>query len=76
MPEFDGFQFLDALRGVAGRRDIPVFIWTQMTLAEGDYARLARSAQKILTKGGGEFSAALEDLRRRYPPRGDGPVQS
>ena len=71
MPEFDGFEFLDSLRGMPAWRTTPVFIWTNMTISEPDYVRLAKSAHYILTKGGGEFAAVLEELRRRYPPLGD-----
>jgi PAS domain S-box-containing protein len=70
MPEFDGFAVLDALNSDAFRSDVPVFIWTSMLLSDADYARLARSAQAIIAKGGGTFSTVLEKLRRRYPPGG------
>jgi PAS domain S-box-containing protein len=62
MPEFDGFAVLDALQRMPAWRDTPVFIWTSMTLTEGEYASLTRSARAVLSKGGGAQSAMLEQL--------------
>jgi PAS domain S-box-containing protein len=70
MPEFDGFAVLDALHSMRDWRNTPVFVWTSMALTETEYARLAKSAHAILSKGGGAFAAMLDDLRRRYPPLG------
>jgi CheY-like chemotaxis protein len=67
MPEFDGFAVLDALRHLPSWQSTPVFIWTSMILTEDEYASLARSAQAILSKGGGALAAMLDDLRRWRP---------
>jgi len=64
MPEFDGFQVLDALQGLPAWREVPVFIWTSMLLTDEEYATLARSARAILVKGGGTTEAVLESMRR------------
>ena len=65
MPEFDGFQVLDALHRQPAWRDVPVFIWTSMMLTDDEYAILARSARAILIKGGGGgVEAVLESVRR------------
>jgi len=48
-------------------KDTPVFIWTSMILAEDEYASLARSAQIILSEGGGELTKLLDGLRRWRP---------
>lgn len=63
MPDIDGFEVLDALRQVPARRDLPVFIWTSMTLSDAEYARLSASAQLILSKGRGTIPSWLESLR-------------
>jgi PAS domain S-box-containing protein len=68
MPEFDGFQVLDALQQRAAWRDVPVFIWTSMLLTDEEYATLARSARAILIKGGGAMQAVLESVRRWRQP--------
>lgn len=68
MPEFDGFQVLDALQRLPALRDVPVFIWTSMLLTDDEYARLARSARAILIKGGGAMETVLDSLRRWRPP--------
>jgi CheY-like chemotaxis protein len=65
MPEFDGFAVLDSLRQSAAGRDIPVFIWTNMTLTWNEYMSLKRSAKAILSKGGGTIEAVRDDLRKR-----------
>lgn len=67
MPEFDGFAVLDALRRLPAWHHTPVFIWTCMILTDAEYASLARSARAILSKGGGDVAALLENLRRRRP---------
>ena len=68
MPEFDGFQVLDALQRLPAWREVPVFIWTSMLLTDDEYATLARSARAILTKGGGAMEAVLESVRRWRQP--------
>jgi PAS domain S-box-containing protein len=68
MPEFDGFQVLDALQGLPAWREVPVFIWTSMLLTDAEYAALARSARGILIKGGGAMEALLESVGRWRQP--------
>ncbi len=67
MPEFDGFELLDALHDIPAHRDTPVYVWTSMLLSEADYARLAKSASAILGRGGGALARMLETLRGRVP---------
>ncbi len=67
MPEFDGFQVLDALRQSPRWQRTPVFIWTSMLLTDEEHATLARSAHAILSKGRGELDALLDELRRWRP---------
>jgi CheY-like chemotaxis protein len=68
MPEFDGFQVLDALQHLPVWRDVPVFIWTSMLLTDEEYAILARSARAIVMKGGGAMEAVLESVRHWRQP--------
>jgi len=68
MPEFDGFQVLDALAHLPAWRSVPVFIWTSMLLTDEEYATLARSARAILLKGGGGMHDMLESVRRWRQP--------
>ena len=65
MPEFDGFAVLDTLRRSSVWRDIPVFIWTSMTLTSEDYISLQRSVHTIFSKGGGSLQTALDDLQNQ-----------
>ncbi len=67
MPGFDGFEMLGALQGLPDARDIPVFVWTSMILSDEEYASLARAAQAVVRKGGGETQILLERLRRGRP---------
>ncbi len=62
MPDFDGFEVLDALRQMPAWRDLPVFIWTSMTLTDAEYARLSASARLIVSKGGGTIPSWLQSL--------------
>jgi CheY-like chemotaxis protein len=68
MPEFDGFQVLDALQRMPLWRDVPVYIWTSLLLTDDEYATLARSARAILIKGGGALEVVLESLRHWSQP--------
>ena len=65
MPEFDGFQVLDALHRLPAWRQVPVFIWTSLLLTDEEYATLARSATAILIKGGGAVEDMLEIVRSK-----------
>lgn len=67
MPDFDGFETLDALRKMPAGRSIPVFIWTSMMLTSEEYARLHQSAHAILSKGGGTLEMLLNELREWRP---------
>jgi PAS domain S-box-containing protein len=67
MPGCDGFQVLQALARAPGLRDIPVLIWTSMLLTEEEHARLLRSAQAVVQKGGGTPDWLLERLSRWQP---------
>jgi signal transduction histidine kinase/DNA-binding response OmpR family regulator len=66
MPDFNGFEFIDALQRLPGWWDTPVFIWTAMNLAADDYVRLWRSTQLIASKGGGAWQPVLASLNARY----------
>jgi PAS domain S-box-containing protein len=51
MPGVDGFQVLHALRQQPRWRELPVFVWTALSLSARDQAQLAASAQAIVSKG-------------------------
>ena len=67
MPGFDGFEVLDALRQMPEWRLTPVYIWTSMQLTDAEYRTLARSANAILSKGGGAFATMLAGLQQWRP---------
>ena len=64
MPDFDGFELLDALRALPAWQGLPVYVWTSMLLTDAEVDRLTRSARAIVGKGGGAIAAVLEGLRR------------
>jgi PAS domain S-box-containing protein len=51
MPEMDGFEFLEALRGSAGCPAVPVVVLTAMELTEQDRRRLNGGVERIVQKG-------------------------
>ena len=63
MPGFDGFATLAALRQQAAWQHLPVFIWSSMVLSDEEVATLTRSAQAIISKGGGALAQVLDGLR-------------
>ncbi len=62
MPGLDGFMLLDRLRSDPRWRELPVIVWTALSLDEPACARLAQSAQSIVAKGGGTVGAVLQTL--------------
>jgi signal transduction histidine kinase/DNA-binding response OmpR family regulator len=51
MPELDGFQVLELIRGDETSRDIPVIVLTGQVLTQADMARLNRGVMHVLKKG-------------------------
>jgi PAS domain S-box-containing protein len=68
MPGFDGFATLDALRQRTPWQHLPVFIWSSMVLTDEEVATLTRSAEAIISKGGGALAQVLDGLRQGQPP--------
>jgi CheY-like chemotaxis protein len=52
MPEMDGFEFLDELRGRPDWRDIPVVVITAKALTDQDRSRLNGGVERIIQKSG------------------------
>jgi len=79
MPEMNGFDFLDALRGNPEWRGIPVLVLTAMELSIEDRRRLSGEVERILQKGASARDQLLEEVgrvlagvaaRRTEPARG------
>ncbi|MBN1888404.1 MAG: response regulator [Thermoflexales bacterium] len=51
MPEMDGFEVLQSLKGDQATRDIPIVIITAKTLTQADLAKLDVNIQALLFKG-------------------------
>jgi signal transduction histidine kinase/DNA-binding response OmpR family regulator len=68
MPGMDGFEFLDRFRGSAAGRGTPVIVWTVRDLTAADHARLAASAQAVVSKSG--TGRLIEELRTYVPGGG------
>jgi CheY-like chemotaxis protein len=50
MPEMDGFEFLDVMRGEPDWRDIPVIVVTARDLDQDDRNRLRGGVDRIIQK--------------------------
>jgi len=61
MPEMDGFEFLNVLRGRDAWRDIPVVVVSAKQLSEAERQVLGESSQRIVAKGNmlADLSAAV-----------------
>ena len=79
MPEMNGFDFLDALRGNPDWRAIPVLVLTAMDLSDEDRRRLNGEVERILQKGASAREELLDEVgrilasivaRRAEPARG------
>jgi signal transduction histidine kinase/CheY-like chemotaxis protein len=81
MPEMNGFDFLDALRGNPDWRGIPVLVLTAMDLSAEDRHRLNGEVERILQKGASAREELLDEIgrvltrvtARRTQPTGGGP---
>jgi CheY-like chemotaxis protein/nitrogen-specific signal transduction histidine kinase len=72
MPEMDGFEFLDQLRGDEARHAIPVIVITAKTLTEEDRRRLNGSVERVVQKRALDADDLLAQVRRvvRLPHAG------
>ncbi len=73
MPIMNGFDFLAALRGRPGCRDIPVVVLTARDVTASERARLEQQADQVWIKGTISLSELAQDLREVLARhRGDG----
>jgi len=63
MPEMDGFEFLEHMRGDSRWTTVPVVVMTAMDLTEEDRKRLNGHVQQVLEKGRYESDEILRQLR-------------
>ncbi len=73
MPEMDGFELLEAMRGDAGTRDIPVIVVTGRDVSDADLGRLNAYVAAILSKGvftGQEIATRIEAVLSGAPALG------
>lgn len=62
MPVMNGFQFLAALRAMPAWKELPVFIWTALSLSDQELAELHASAQEVMGKGGASLGDVVDSL--------------
>ena len=67
MPEMDGFEFLDEMRGRSEWRDIPVLVVTARDLTAEDRGRLNDGVKRVLQKSASEFDELLLEISRILP---------
>jgi PAS domain S-box-containing protein len=63
MPEMDGFEFLEALRGDPGTSSVPVVVVTGKTLTAEDRRRLNGGVERVLEKGGWDPASVVAQVR-------------
>jgi hypothetical protein len=63
MPNMDGFEFLQELRGHTRYADIPVVVVTAKELTPAEETELRAGVSEILTKGGSDQPRLLEEIR-------------
>jgi len=63
MPEMDGFQFLERLRKQKLAEGVPVVVITAKDLTGQDRAKLSKSVDRILEKGGYVRERLLQEVR-------------
>jgi CheY-like chemotaxis protein len=65
MPEMDGFEFLETLRGLPELATIPVVVLTSHDLTPEDRARLDGRVERIIAKGALGRDELLKEIRER-----------
>jgi CheY-like chemotaxis protein len=71
MPEMDGFELLDELRGTEAEHRVPVIVVTAADLSESDHQRLNGGVLRILQKGCqscDELLSSLHELLMAHRP--------
>jgi CheY-like chemotaxis protein len=68
MPEMDGFEFLETLRGLPEFAAIPVVVLTSRDLTPEDRARLDGRVERIVAKGAVGRDELLQAIRDRVAP--------
>ena len=63
MPEMNGFEFLEALRGHDAWRGVPVVVITAKELTDAERRRLNGGVQRVVAKGGQGFEALAAAVR-------------
>jgi CheY-like chemotaxis protein len=64
MPEMDGFQFLDEIRGMDAWLSIPVIVVTAKDLTVAERAKLKEQTRRVVQKGAYRKTDLLDELRR------------
>jgi adenylate cyclase len=73
MPEMDGFEFIDAIRGRAEWRDIPIVVVTSKDLTAEDKNRLTGGVERVIQKAGrDETLREVRGVLARLFERGQG----
>lgn len=62
MPVMNGFQFLAALRAMPTGKELPVFIWTALSLTDQELTELHDAAQEVVNKGGASMGDVVDSL--------------
>jgi PAS domain S-box-containing protein len=68
MPDMDGFEFLDAKRGLAEFRETPVIVLTAAEVSDADRDRLAGAVKKVLRKSMHSRDELAAEIRRLVAP--------
>jgi adenylate cyclase len=79
MPEMDGFEFLEVLRGDAAFGNIPVVVMTTTDLSEADRRRLNSGIMEFVSKvacGRDELLVKIHDFVARNVPRAQRQAES
>jgi GAF domain-containing protein/CheY-like chemotaxis protein len=69
MPRMDGFQFLEALRGLPGAAGIPIVVLTAKDLSAAERKRLAGETRRVLKKSLHSREELAAELRRALAAR-------
>jgi PAS domain S-box-containing protein len=68
MPEIDGFELIERMRGLSGCEHVPIIVWTVKDLTIGEGYRLRDRVRVVISKASGSARDGLGDILRANLP--------
>ena len=68
MPNLDGFSFIARIQDMPGVKNVPVFVWTDLSLNAAELKALSGGVSKIIYKSDGGVTHLIRELEKQLSP--------